>query len=260
MHTFVGLSGLPRSGSTLLSAILSQNPMIHAEGNSAVCQLMWDFQVSCNGLASEQLTANNHLHILPDIISHIPKLYYKNKLPSKKIIVDKCRTWTSPVNLEMLQKHIDKNVKIIVLERSITDVIKSFAKLFKNNNYSQENIDKLLLSFLEPNTDPIMISIAGINLAKKNNQNNTFLFIKYDDFIKSPEDTIKRIYAFCDWPTFEHQYTNIVNQHPENDASYKFKLNGFHDIRSTIKKDINNIELSKTVRDKCCMIDKLMNY
>jgi len=44
---FVCLSGLPRSGSTLLSAILSQNPLIHAEGNSAVCQLMWDMQMSC---------------------------------------------------------------------------------------------------------------------------------------------------------------------------------------------------------------------
>ena len=41
------LSGLPRTGSTLLSAILYQNPKIHAEGNSGLCQLMWDLEVSC---------------------------------------------------------------------------------------------------------------------------------------------------------------------------------------------------------------------
>ena len=31
---FVCLAGMPRAGSTLLAAILSQNPQIHTEGNS----------------------------------------------------------------------------------------------------------------------------------------------------------------------------------------------------------------------------------
>ena len=55
---FVFLSGLPRTGSTLLSAILSQNPKIYSEGNSAVCQLMFDMQQSCINKAKEQLIAN----------------------------------------------------------------------------------------------------------------------------------------------------------------------------------------------------------
>ena len=55
---FVFLSGLPRTGSTLLSAILSQNPKIYSEGNSAVCQLMYDMQQSCIHKAKEQLIAN----------------------------------------------------------------------------------------------------------------------------------------------------------------------------------------------------------
>ena len=58
MEQFVCLSGLPRSGSTLLTAILSQNPLIHAEGNSAVCQLMWDLHQSGLTTAKEQLKAN----------------------------------------------------------------------------------------------------------------------------------------------------------------------------------------------------------
>ena len=49
---FIGLSGLPRSGATLLSAILDQNPEIHAEGSSAVCQLMWDVHKSCYGMSN----------------------------------------------------------------------------------------------------------------------------------------------------------------------------------------------------------------
>ena len=69
---FVCLSGLPRSGSTLLSAILCQNPLIHAEGNSAVCQLMWDMYVSCMNNVNEQLKGNYREHMVRDLMLQIP--------------------------------------------------------------------------------------------------------------------------------------------------------------------------------------------
>jgi len=59
---FFFISGLPRTGSTLLSSILYQNPLIHAEGNSALCQLMWDNYISCLCNSKEQLIANNKLN------------------------------------------------------------------------------------------------------------------------------------------------------------------------------------------------------
>ena len=42
----VFLAGLPRTGSTVLSAVLSQNPDIYAGTNSPVCQLMIDADAS----------------------------------------------------------------------------------------------------------------------------------------------------------------------------------------------------------------------
>ena len=89
MKQYVFLSGLPRTGSTLLSAILSQNPEIQAEGNSALCQIMWDAHVSCTVNATEQLKANKRYeNTLKDIVSEIPNMYYKKSESS--IIVDKC--------------------------------------------------------------------------------------------------------------------------------------------------------------------------
>jgi len=100
---FVCLSGLPRSGSTLLSAILSQNPKIHAEGTSAVCQLMWDMQESYVKNCKEQINANNRQTTVTELISQIPQLYYKNIDDNEKIVVDKCRSWTLPDNIELLK-------------------------------------------------------------------------------------------------------------------------------------------------------------
>jgi sulfotransferase len=248
---FVCLSGLPRTGSTLLSAILCQNPEIHAEGNSAVCQLMWDLQESCNKTASQQLAASNRSHTIYDLISEIPKIYYKDIKES--IIIDKCRSWTIPANIDMLKKYIDKDFKIIVLERPIIEIIKSFANLYQDNN-AKFNPEQILL----PGSEPIMRSITGINWAKKNNDNNNFLFISYNDLISDTKNTIQKIYEFCGWKYFDHDFENVVIKYPENDDVYQLK--GQHEIRKKVEKREVNIVLPENISKQCLLIDKLMGY
>ena len=256
---FVCLSGLPRAGSTLLSAILSQNPLIHAEGNSAVCQLMWDMQQSCTTTAKEQLAANRRQQTAADLIASIPHIYYKNNLPAERIVVDKCRSWTISANVKLLQTYIDKNIKIIILERSIKEIVQSFLKLYSANQMPQDGLTKLENALLKPNTEPIMRSIAGINWAKNNNQHNTFLFLSYNDLINDPQMTIDKIYAFCGWMPFAHDFQNVVCKYPENDEVYHLK--GQHTIRRNVKKrDISDIVLNEKTLHKCKMIDQLMNY
>ena len=256
MEQFVCLSGLPRAGSTLLSAILSQNPLIHAEGNSAVCQLMWDIQQSCLTSSKEQLLANGREKTtMHDLISQIPHIYYKNI--TEKIVVDKCRSWTIPANISMLNNYIDKNYKIIILERSVTDIVKSFVKLYKNNN-STDNIADMEAKLLTPHSEPIMRSIAGINWAKKNNQNNNFLFIKYEDLINNTEETIKKIYNFCGWTEFSHNFNDVICKYPEDDNIYGLK--GMHEIHRKVVTIKNEVVLSKKTLENCEKIDKLMNY
>jgi sulfotransferase len=260
MEQFVCLSGLPRSGSTILSSILDQNPMIHAEGNSAVCQFMWDIYQSGTVNANEQLQGTNRTHTLKDIIQQIPKTYYKDIPTSKKIIVDKCRAWTISTNVAILKKYVDPHIKIIVLERSVTAIMKSFMKLYKKNNWTDAYIHEILKAMLVPNVDPIMRSIIGINEARKynlaNKDNKTFLFIQYDDLVAKPEEAIKRIYDFCGWAPYTHDFNSIVNRHPENDHFYRLK--GFHDIRSSLNKEENEVMLPPDILEKCLKIDRLM--
>ena len=260
MKQFVCLSGLPRSGSTILSAILDQNPLIHAEGNSAVCQFIWDMHQAGTVHAAEQLNGNNRIGTIHDIIKQIPQIYYKDIPVDKEIVVDKCRAWTIASNVELLRKYIDPDIKIIVLERSVTEIMKSFMKLYKKNNWSDEKIHEVLKAMLVPNIEPVMRSIIGINMARKANalqsDNKTFLFIHYDDLIANPAETIQRIYDFCGWAPYEHQFDNIVNAHPENDDFYNLK--GFHSIRHSLNKQENTIILPPDILVECQKIDILL--
>lgn len=251
-NQFVCLSGLPRSGSTLLSAILSQNPLIHAEGNSAVCQLMWDMKQSLINNCGEQINANNRQSTINDLISNIPYIYYKNNDKNEKIIVDKCRSWTLSENIVLLKKYIDKNIKIIILERPLLEVVNSFVKIYNKNNKIID-IERLL----DYNTEPIMRSMEGILNAKKNNQDNNFLFITYDEITNDTQTTIKKIYDFCNWSYFEHDLKNIVPKYKENDTVYN--LNGFHDVKREITKQDYNIILPLNIIQQCLLIQENFN-
>lgn len=240
---FVCLSGLPRTGSTLLSAILSQNPKIHAEGNSAVCQLMWDTYVSCSQNCAEQLLANNRQKTVFDVISSIPSTYYKDILEEETIIVDKSRSWTLEPNVRILEKFVDSNIKMIVLERPIEEIVKSFVKLHQQNGKEFNALD-----LLKPMSEPLMRSKAGLEWAKKNNEKNTFLFIQYQELVETPQKVMEKIYEFLQWEPFEHYFENISVKYPENDTIYQ--LTGQHVIREKIEILENCVELNQEVLDK----------
>ena len=243
MKQFVALSGLPRTGSTLLSSILSQNPEIHAEGNSAVCQLMWDMQQSIAN--SEQIKANNK-NLFDALIKPIPHTYYSNI--DKPIVVDKCRSWTLPANLETLNRYFDNEPKIIVLVRPLVEIVASFVSLRKANGW-----DDLEKELLDDGTEPIMRSLAGVEWARKNN-NGEFLFVTYDEIVDETETTLERIYKHCGWQPFTHDLDNIINRYKEDDAIYG--LPGLHAVRRKISRRKIDVELSVELIDKCNRLDE----
>lgn len=222
---FVALSGLPRAGSTLLSSILSQNPEIHAEGNSAVCQLMWDIQQSCEIAAREQLEANGRTADQDALVGSIPAIYYRNV--RRAHIVDKCRSWTLPPNMEMLRKYVTNDAKVIVLTRPIDEIVRSFVELRRVNGWEGD----LERGLLDPGSEPIMRSLDGVTLARESGSDE-FLFIEYANLVNDTDEVLRSIYEFCEFEDFTHDLTHIINQHPEDDSVYG--LLGQHDIRPTI--------------------------
>jgi sulfotransferase len=239
---YVFLSGLPRTGSTLLSAILDQNPLIHAEGNSAVCQLMWDMQVSCETASKEQLAANSRLSTQDDLISAIPDIYYQNA--SKPIVVDKCRSWAIQANVDMIKRYITPSPKIIMLIRPLQEIFASFGRL------KPELVEKYFIS-----AEPINRSFFGVLNAKKNNSGE-YLFISYDELVLNTEATLQKLYKYCGWESFEHALGEVVSNHPENDEVYG--IPGQHEIRPKIAKREIEFKLPDRVLDQCMRMNEAL--
>ena len=236
-----------------MSGLLSQNPTIHAEGNSGLCQIMWDTQQSCEHFAKEQLTANNRLHSVKDIVSQLPHSYYKGNNPKESIVVDKCRSWALPTNMQIIDDFVGKDTKIIVLVRPLAEIVRSFVKLYKANDcYTEQRERDLLL----PNSEPVMRSLAGVQAAQQDTSGR-FLFVSYKELVETTAQTLKVIYEFCGWEPFIHNTNNIKPKYSEND--YVYGLKGQHSVRKKIGYCDNHAELMDETTQKCMELDNAIN-
>lgn len=217
---FLFQAGLPRTGSTVLSAILDQNPNIHAGQNSPVCQVMWDIKVSCENAASQQLGASGRTDFQADLLARIPDLYYRHA--PEPTVVDKCMVWTLPPNLDLIRRYITPDPKIVVLTRPLDEVVESYVSA---HHRAGMEIDTDLL-WAKGGT--VMRAADGVQWAREMNAGE-FLFVEYADFMADPVTTLDRVYDHYGLPAFDHDFDNIVCHHPEDEAVHG--VPGMHTIR-----------------------------
>lgn len=244
---FFFLSGLPRSGTTLFSNIIMQNPNIYSGGNSPVCQLMWDIQQSCENKCLEQLIANKREDFQKELISSIPNQFYSNI--DRKIIIDKCRSWTLKNNYKMIKEYITDSPKILIFIRDVEEIIKSLINI---GFITQEESEKNIFNF---NNSTFMEYFYGIIYAKEYYK-ESILLVDYNKFIKSTNEEMIKIYNFLEIDYFHHTYINIIDNQIENDNAYG--IEGMHSIRNNIKKQKYNIEISKKGKIFCKSMNDML--
>jgi len=121
------ISGLPRSGSTLLCALLRQNPRVHAAMTSPVGSLL-------NGLMRGMSQENETAVFLDDdqrerILRACVEAFYAEIHP-EKVVFDTNRGWTS--KLPLLSR-LYRQAKVICCVRSPAWVVDSFERLTRAN-------------------------------------------------------------------------------------------------------------------------------
>jgi len=238
------LSGLPRTGSTLLQNILVQNPRIQADGYSALCQVMWDAKVSCEHNAVQLLTGvGKDVSFRDGLLKNIPGIYYPSS--TGKIVFDKGRTWVNEPNIAMARQYIAKDIKAVVLVRPIEEIVASFARVAAENGagFSYEGLLSRDSEFLRE------VHATSIAL---NSDDPSFLFVSYDDIVADTANTLGRIYRHIGADRFIHNTQRVKQTVFEDDA--RNNLQDLHTIRPKIAKRINDVVLPDWVRATCAEI------
>ena len=251
------LSGLPRSGNTLLSAILNQNPQVYSSPLSPVSTIMYN---TWTELTDEYNIRNNeNRKRTEEFISSSLDLFYKDV--TKPIIIDREKAWGTPNNLSMIKKYVTPNPKIIFTVRTITDILASFINLNSNYlineaynaqyysaNYLTEN--DLICEYLMRHYSDIDKSILGLTSAFFPENTGVFHIVEYENLVNAPEETMTKIYEFLELENYKHNFSNIIKQEVDMDTMLGLPEN-LHDVHPVLTKSLTNTSvLSDYIKNK----------
>jgi hypothetical protein len=227
------LVSFPRSGNTVISSIINQNPNVAITANSVVPTMMWEVHKKITGSVS--FNNFNDKESYSNVMSSIIPNYYKDW--KEEYIIDRS-VWGSPNNYYLLQKFSPNKPKYILLVRDLPEVLASFIKWSNENkpNFldyetSNSSVEKKCEFLMSPEFQIVQSYSAVYNIFSK--KENNFILIDYKDFVKNPKSTIEKIYSFLGIKSFQHSFENL-DQFSANNISYSDDVLGknLHTIRT----------------------------
>lgn len=230
------ISGLPRSGSTLLSAILRQNPRFHAAMSSPVSSL---FDAALGTMS----TSSEFSVFFPEekrqaILRNLFDTYYHDQA-DKQVVFDTSRGWTTKISA---LKQLFPEARFICCVRSLAWIMDSFEQMIRKNSF---NHSRLFNSHSERATvysrcetlakgDRIVgFAFNALKEAFYGEHAASLLLVDYELLAALPRKTLELIYQFIGEEYFEHDFDNVEYAEPEFDEWIGLK--GLHRVHGRVE-------------------------
>ncbi len=230
------ISGLPRSGSTLLAAILSQNPRFHAGVTSPVFQLVTTLQplTSARSEFHTFFDENKRTAIERGVVTN-----YFDDVHREKVVFDTNRFWT--IKLATIVR-LFPDAKVICCVRSVAWIIDSIERLIQQNplepsrlfNFeATTNIYSRADSMVSTLNGFIGTPYAGLREAFYGLHSDRLILVTYESLTRSPETTLGAIYQFIGEPPFRHDFRNV--QFATDAYDERIGIAGLHRVTPVVK-------------------------
>jgi len=227
---FQFISGLPRSGSTLLSAILRQNPAVHAGITTPLATL---YEALLN-----LMSHNDAASLMQDsqrraVLRSLVGPYYPH-LPEKQIIFDTNRAWCQLLpSLSILFPE----ARIVCCVRSPAWILDSverlvqrnafrFSRMFKTEDTVYARSEMLGQKFVGQ-------ALAALRQAWFSEQAGRLLVIRYDSLAGQPETILNNLYDALGEPRFPHNFQHV--QYEEADYDEHSAMPGLHRVSGPVE-------------------------
>ena|ERR1035437_1253837 len=231
------LSGLPRSGSTLLAAILQQNPLLQTSIISPMTQMV-NAILRATSNAQETsvfVTDADRMRILQGLFS----AYYA--ACGQTTVLDSNRAWTGKLPL-LVQLFPD--CRMICCVRKPAWIMDSFEKLLRKNPLGLNGIfsyDAGMTVFdradqLASNEGTIGFALNGLKEAYHGPFSDRLLLVEYEALVGRPAKTIAAIYDWLSIPRYDHDFENIEQVPGAREFDNKLGAPGLHLVGKRVRK------------------------
>ncbi len=228
------ISGLPRSGSTLLAALLRQNPRIHAEMSSPVAVLCERvLPVMGQGEYATAFDDERRRQVLSGIIAG----YYAD-MPPDMVLFDTNRAWCGHMRV-LADLHPDAFVVACV--RDPVWIIDSFERLLRRNTYLVSKLHGIAQSATVFDRVEQLMAVGGafgaawqaLQDAYYGELAHRLILVDYDELAQEPGRVLALLYDLLGLPPFVHD-PNRVEYAGGHAFDAALNTPGLHAVRPTV--------------------------
>ncbi|HUN43173.1 MAG TPA: sulfotransferase [Acetobacteraceae bacterium] len=234
-HGIHFISGLPRSGSTLLAAILRQNPHFHAGMSSPVGSLF-------NALL-RQMSQDNETAVFIDdeqrkaVLTAVFDAYYFREHP-RKVVFDTNRLWCSklPALADLFPK-----AKVICCVRHVPWILDSIERLIRRNKFEPSKIFSFepggtvysRVEGLGSGSGMVGFAWNALREAFFGDEADRIMLLTYETLTSDPQRALSAVYAFIGEVLFAHDFKNVAYDATEFDA--RLGTPGLHSVGRIVR-------------------------
>ncbi len=226
------ISGLPRSGSTLLSALLRQNPRFSAGMSSPVYAFF-------RAMLSETSNRNEGAVFVDDairkrLLTGVFDAYYHD-LDRETVVFDTNRGWTTklPALVELFP-----NAKMVCCVRNPAWILDSVESLIRRNAFELSGIFSYdsggtvysRVEGLASAGGMYGFALNALREAVYGPQSDRLLLVRYESLIANPLGTLAAVYAFLGEDLVPHDPRNIEPCYDMLEFDLRLGTPGLHDV------------------------------
>lgn len=228
---FVGVAGLPRSGSTLLCQLLSEHPEIYCEGHSSPV---------INALLATRRMISDEPYFLSQLDVQFEKTYGHLQTAmsgflngwyadcGKPVVADKNRAWLHALEFMM---QLDPQAKVLVSIRELGQVYGSIEAQHQKTILT-DFIDHLAdfdrigradqLFARDKSIGAPLTSIQAVQDLSQEVKDRLY-FVKFEDLLAHPVETMSGVYQWLGVAPRTIDPTRLTVRPHESDSHYRFK-------------------------------------
>jgi len=236
LQKFHFISGLPRSGTTLLAAVLSQNPRFRAGMTSPLADIMGVVmaEASSKNDFAFAVSEDQRFSLLRGLADN---LYAGSN--GAEVVFDTSRLWCSRMRLV---ETLFPQAKVIACVRNLSWVLDSMERLVRNHPLSVSKVFRFdtnttVYTRVEALADPRGMVGFAFQAVKDafygQYAPGQLLLLTYESLVSNPAATLRAVYQFIGEPWFEHDFENIEYSADEFDE--RVGMPGLHTIRRKLE-------------------------
>ena len=230
------ISGLPRSGSTLLAAILNQNPRFRAGMTSPLADIM--------GMVIAEASSKNDFAFAvsedqrSSLLRGLVENFYAGPAGAD-VVFDTSRLWCSRMKL---LETLFPQAKVIACVRQLSWVLDSMERLVRQSPLNVSKVFRFdtnttVYARVEALTDPRgMVGFAFQSVKDAfygQYAPGQLLLLTYESLVSDPAKTLRSLYQFIGEPWFAHDFDNI--EYNANEFDERVGMPGLHTVRRKLE-------------------------